>query len=262
MLPFLSRRIPELALLLTALLLPALAAGAQNAAEIPGQTVWSAPYTWSAFGEYSGDSSHILLGYSDKRILLALGGGFSMRLHQDRFGELDWSPEVRPLMLESDPVMTQTTLLVSDGQSPQVDNLRRGIPVLDPVNPVAAWQVQLQGGPVVNVVETAKYARRWTYAGGFSPLGFRWIFLPHSRVQPLAGLNAGFAVSPRDIPMFDTSAFNFTFSFGGGFQLWRNPTHATRIEYRFHHLSNAGIGSLDPGIDSQLIQLSYVWGWR
>jgi Lipid A 3-O-deacylase (PagL) len=34
------------------------------------------------------------------------------------------------------------------------------------------------------------------------------------------------------------------------------------VEYRFQHLSNADIGYNDPGIDSQMIHISYVWGLR
>ncbi len=70
----------------------------------------------------------------------------------------------------------------------------------------------------------------------------------------------GFAVSPRDIPMFDSSAFNFTFSLGAGFDLFRTPTRAMRFEYRVQHLSNAYIGTTNPGIDAQMIHLGYSWG--
>jgi hypothetical protein len=70
----------------------------------------------------------------------------------------------------------------------------------------------------------------------------------------------GFSVSARDIPKFDSSAFNFTFSFGAGLDLFRTPTRAMRFEYRVQHLSNAYIGATNPGIDSQMIHVGHSWG--
>jgi hypothetical protein len=69
----------------------------------------------------------------------------------------------------------------------------------------------------------------------------------------------GIAVSPRDIPMFDTSELNFTFGLGAGLRLWHSPTRATLLEFRLQHLSNAYIGNTDPGVDSRVVELSYVW---
>ena len=61
--------------------------------------------------------------------------------------------------------------------------------------------------------------------------------------------------------MFDSSAFNFTFSFGAGLDFFRRPNRSMRLEYRLQHLSNADLGaSIDPGIDSQMIHLGYAWG--
>jgi hypothetical protein len=98
---------------------------------------------------------------------------------------------------------------------------------------------------------------RWAYAGGLSPLGQKVNFAPHHRIQPFIATNAGFLVSPRDIPANDSSRFNFTFEFGGGMGLYRNHRHSVAIEYRIHHLSNAYIGDNNPGVDSGIFKLTY-----
>jgi opacity protein-like surface antigen len=69
-------------------------------------------------------------------------------------------------------------------------------------------------------------------------------------------------VSFRDLPMFDSSAFNFTFAFGAGLEFFRTESHSVRVEYRVQHLSNAYLGTTNPGADSQVIQTTWNWGRR
>ena len=66
----------------------------------------SNPRTWSIFTEYSPGSSHIILGYSNQREFVTLGASFTQRLFQNRIWRLDYRAEIRPLMVESDPVLT------------------------------------------------------------------------------------------------------------------------------------------------------------
>lgn len=256
-----------------ALLLTLVMAGprlrAQSVSAILPDGTWSTPRGWSVFTEYSPDSSHILLGIVNQRTFFTVGGAWNQRLSTHRGWQLFYAPEVRPLMVESDPVQTgfayDACAPTAAGQpcTPLSGSFRfpHKLPVVN-----TALRSEDYGGVILGQSYyqnfTFAYARRWTYVGALSPVGFRASFLPRARLQPILEANAGFAVSNRDIPMFDTSAFNFTFSFGGGFQLWRTPTRATQIEYRFQHLSNADIGYNDPGIDSQMIHVSYLWGRR
>lgn len=232
--------------------------------------VWSTPRSWSVFTEYSPDSSHILLGITREREFITVGGSFSQRLYQGRFWEFYWAPEIRPFMGESDPVTVGNRY---DICSPTADpgqpctaligstKLPHEIPVMSTSFRGIDYSSTLEGQ---NYFEDYNpiYGRRWTYVSGLSPVDFRATFRPRARLQPVAGVTGGFAVSPRDIPMFDTSAFNFTFSLDAGIQLWRDRTHATLIEYRIQHLSNADIGYGNPGIDSQMLHVSYMWGVR
>ena len=256
--------------LLFAAALPGARLQAQAGEGGPAAPVWSAPRSFSVFAEYSPDSSHILLGDTGQREFVTVGATFSRRLSLHRSWEFSWTPEIRPIMAESDPVMIGHDYDLCIPMTPAG--------VGQPCTPEAGYYHYPHEVPAANtglrVQDTTFsfagqtyyqdyaffYGRRWTYVAGLSPLAFRASFLPRRRLQPMLSLTGGFAVSPRDIPMFDTSAFNFTFSFGGGFRFWRDRTHATEIEYRFQHLSNATIGYNDPGIDSQFVHLSYTWG--
>jgi hypothetical protein len=68
---------------------------------------YSPRHAFSAFAEYSNTSSHIILGVSRDRRLIALGLGYSFRLLHDRYADWYYNPEVLPFTLIRDPVVTQ-----------------------------------------------------------------------------------------------------------------------------------------------------------
>jgi hypothetical protein len=248
------------AIVILADILPGGIVHAQAVLPVPSGQFGSSPRSWSVFTEYSPNSSHIFLGDTNQREFIALGASFTQRLFQNRIWSLHYRAEIRPLMVESDPAINQVTFHVT-GQDDEVDNLPRKIPVLNPINPLLMYQIHVPySATPLTIVETGRYTRRWTYVGGLSPAGLQARFLPHSRIQPVFTLMTGFSVSARDIPMFDSSALNFTFSFGAGLDLFRTPIRAMRFEYRVQHLSNAYIGATNPGIDSQMIHVGYSWG--
>ena len=216
------------------------------------------PTTFSLGAEYSNTSSHIILGASNNRRLTGLDLTLSTRLKQNRILTWSYDLELRPVEFLQDPVSTTTI-------------------TLQPPNAPTLGPFPLQNGPIqgacqsfvlpnppglasdIPLTETRTCATRWTYAGGLSPLGQRFNFRPAHRLQPYALLNAGFLVSPRDIPSNNSSRFNFTFAFGAGFQIAGTPTHAWSLDYRLHHLSNRALGNTNPGVDSQLLRLSYTF---
>jgi len=62
-------------------------------------------------------------------------------------------------------------------------------------------------GDTQNDSFTANYSRRWTYAGGASPIGLKLNGFTHRRIQPEVIGNAGFLIASRDIPVQDSSSF-------------------------------------------------------
>lgn len=218
-------------------------------------------HTWAVFAEYSPSSSHIILGVAREREFAALGVAYTHNMYRGRHWDLSYLFEIRPLMAESDPVIEGISFRYQIPGYPNFEQTFRyphKIPVLELGPRETDSTIDVNG--VIGKEEFLRlYGRRWTYVGAMSPLGLKVNLFPRSRLQPTLTANGGFAASARDIPMFDTSAGNFTFSFGGGVDLFRRVGHPIRLEYRIQHFSNAEVGQ-DPGIDSQMIYVGYVWG--
>jgi hypothetical protein len=99
--------------------------------------------------------------------------------------------------------------------------------------------------------------RRTTYGIGFAPVGFEFNFRRKRRIQPVLGINAGLLHFTRDVPVDHSMATNFTFSWGGGVQIFTSESRSVTIGYRFHHISNANASAINPGIDSNFIYAGF-----
>jgi Lipid A 3-O-deacylase (PagL) len=215
----------------------------------------------SMAASYSDNSSHIILGRSNNRRLTELEATYSRRLRHTHSFDWYYDLEVRPVTFIQDPVSTFTVTIQFTGQPTSGSFVLQNGPIISRCQSAAVTTVINPGAPFPGetVTDTLTCGTRWTYAGGLSPLGQRFNFAPGHRFQPFAFANAGFLVSPRDLPVFNSSRFNFTFDFGAGLQLFRDHHHAWSIDYRIHHLSNAYIGNQNPGIDSQVVRLTYAF---
>lgn len=205
--------------------------------------------------EYANNSNHLLLGIAQNRRLGGVDVMLSRRLLHTRVVDWNYDLAVRPLVLLQDPVSTTTETVQFAGKPPYGP-----FPVQDgPIQQrCTSGQVSSSNqGPNVTVVDTRVCGTRWTYAGGISPLGQRLNFGTQHRLQLFLEANAGFLASTRDVPGPISSAFNYTFEFGGGLQLFRDHRHAWALGYRYHHLSNGGIGYNNPGVDSQVLRVAY-----
>jgi hypothetical protein len=218
------------------------------------ETTWTHKYDLGVFGEYSPTSSHLLLGYARQRKLVGVGGSLARRLINRHSFELAYLAEVRPVLMESDPTlvsMTNAQLGTFTFVPPLV--------VVDPINPVLFTVIQANGN-TQRYPWIANYSRRWTYTGGASPFGFKLNGFTHRRLQPEFTGNGGFLIAPRDIPVADSSFFNFTFEIGTGLQWYRTPSQSIQAEVRYHHLSNGNLGTANPGVDSVLWKVTYTFG--
>ncbi|HUV96469.1 MAG TPA: acyloxyacyl hydrolase [Acidobacteriaceae bacterium] len=103
------------------------------------------------------------------------------------------------------------------------------------------------------------YARQRKLVGIGGSLAWRLGFT-HRRIQPELMGNVGFLIATRDIPVQDSSSFNFTFEIGAGLQWYRTPSQSIQAEVRYHHLSNDNLGTANPGVDSALWKVTYSFG--
>jgi hypothetical protein len=216
----------------------------------------------SGFVEYSNDSSHMLLGYAEGRKITALGVGFERRNLMRNGFTGSFMAEVRPYMRVVDPTEQGFTLFFP--QQPSYSGQVRfntPVPVDRPVTSKPENVVLVMQNHVYSGTATYIGGTRSTYVTAFSPLGYKVSLFPHHRIQPFFTSLGGFAISPRDIPVFNSSSFNFTLEVGGGLQIYQSHTRSCQLEYRYHHLANAGAGSgQNPGIDSGVMKVTYSFG--
>jgi hypothetical protein len=222
--------------------------------------VFSRRNTFTVFAEYSNDSSHILMGVSENRKLAAFGGSYARRLWAFHFGDLRYIAEIRPVLMESDPVF-QTTYVFTPtyppGPTSSSTSLSESYLSCKPSSSQQTIQTPTQS---YSVMQTTTCGRRWTYAQGFSPVGLQYSFRPGRGIQPFVSSTAGYIFSTRPIPTSESGSFNFTFDFGGGIEFFHSRTRSIQVEYRFHHISNHYTADVNPGIDNGVVKLSYAFG--
>lgn len=96
--------------------------------------------------------------------------------------------------------------------------------------------------------------RNTVYGAGVNPLGLKWIFATRSSVEPYLELNGGTLFTNHEVP-FGTSTINFTSSAAFGLHVLRE--HAWTIEVRYTHISNAGLTTPNPGINTVQVRVGF-----
>jgi opacity protein-like surface antigen len=207
----------------------------------------------SSFGisaSYSPNSSHILIGDSRKRQTWTAGVEYTHLLHQSRQFRLDYEGSVSPFFLERDPTVIATVFNSS------------GVNIVTQQTPVRV--VTTTSGPI-GVIEAgngqivplfAEFGTQETHAAAVSPLGARFSALPRHAFQPSFAVDLGFVASAQDLPVDHASRFNYTFSMGPGLQFFASHRTSLRVEYLYRHISNAGQGNQNPGIDQGVIRVT------
>jgi hypothetical protein len=208
---------------------------------------------------YSWDSSHILLGDSESRMLVNLGVSYSRRLFLNHIVNLRYNAELLPVALESDPLTGFVTQQTSPTTGTYSGTLPEA-PVTCSQGPVSFFYTS--NSVIYSVTETFSCSgRQWTMGVAMSPVGFQWNFLPLRRSQPFLDAHGGSMYSTQAIPTERAGLFNFTFDFGAGVEFYRSKSRSIRAEYRFHHISNANTARVNPGIDNGLFQVTYSLGF-
>ena len=95
------------------------------------------------------------------------------------------------------------------------------------------------------------------YGAGLSPLGFKVNFAQQSWIQPFVAASLGFLYFLDDVPVPHSSRFNFTPEAGIGVEFFLAPQRALMLGYKFHHISSAGIGDDNPGMNSHVIYAGF-----
>ena len=97
------------------------------------------------------------------------------------------------------------------------------------------------------------------FAFGVTPLGLQFNVLRHRKVQPFADIHGGMLVFNHAVPVPNARAFNFTFNFGGGVEIFTSERNSLTIGFKYHHLSNNETAPANPGVDSPMAYIGYSW---
>ena len=101
---------------------------------------------------------------------------------------------------------------------------------------------------------------RTAYAGGFDPLGLKWDFERRGRFSPYFELSGGVLFSHHDIPAF-TNNVNFSPSAALGTHIL-GEKYNWSVEVRYLHISNAGLGNYNPGLNTVQVRLGVGRFWK
>jgi hypothetical protein len=97
-----------------------------------------------------------------------------------------------------------------------------------------------------------------SYAAGLDPLVLKWNFSSGSGFAPYLELGAGILFSGDDIPP-GTSRVNFMPQAAVGVQVFTSSRRAVTVAATYLHISNAGLASPNPGINTVQVLIGYQW---
>jgi len=106
-----------------------------------------------------------------------------------------------------------------------------------------------------------QHAPTTTIGMGFSPLVWRWRFVPHPRAAPFAELAFGGLFTSSPVPE-GTEAANFIAHGGFGVR-WRPASRVSLVTaYRFQHISNGNQLTTNPGVNAHVLWMGLALGGR
>jgi len=91
------------------------------------------------------------------------------------------------------------------------------------------------------------------YGAGFDPLGLKWNFERHGRFSPYLELCGGTLFTNKNVPTY-TNTVNFTDQAAFGVHIL-GARHNVSVELRYMHISNAGLATPNPGINTVQVRI-------
>jgi hypothetical protein len=230
----------------------------------PRSSAQSAPPMYvrnNSFGilaAYSNDSSHIFVGLAEQRKLFHIGVSYTRKLIAGRIVNWQFDAELLPVALENNPLTRSVNVQTSPTQSTSVVD---GLPPLITCAPlVIPYNFTVGTVDYIGTDTLTCHGHQWIIGEAMSPFGMQFNFLPRRRLQPLIETHGGYMYSTHPIPIVNAGNFNFTADAGIGFEYFRTRRQSIRVEYRYHHISDADTSFFNPGIDNGVVQVAWVFG--
>ena len=130
--------------------------------------------------------------------------------------------------------------------------LRYGWILTDPHLPAflrGRFEYAVDAVPVFFAFQPANTA----YGAGFDPLGLKWNFERHGRLSPYLELTGGVLFTNHDVPT-GTNTVNFMDQAALGTHILV-AKYNWSIELRYMHISNAGLATPNPGVNTVQVRL-------
>ena len=102
------------------------------------------------------------------------------------------------------------------------------------------------------------FPRQTSYAGGFDPFILKWNFTGGEKIAPYLEFGGGVLVSLNDVPP-GTNTVNFMPQASFGVQIFTREKRAISIAAKYVHISNAGLATPNPGINTLQFAIGYHW---
>jgi lipid A 3-O-deacylase len=146
----------------------------------------------------------------------------------------------------------QTSLAQSSSEQPGPEEDGHGWIITAPHLPSflrGRFEYAVDAVPMFFVFQPANTA----YGLGFNPLGLKWDFVRRGRLSPYLELSGGTLFTNHNVPTY-TNTVNFTSAAALGTHIL-GPKYNWSIELRYLHISNAGLATPNPGINTVQVRL-------
>jgi lipid A 3-O-deacylase len=98
------------------------------------------------------------------------------------------------------------------------------------------------------------------YGVGFNPFGLKWNFARRGRLSPFFELSGGTLFTDHDVPA-NTNTVNFTSAAALGTHVLGGKYNWS-VELRYLHISNAGLATPNPGLNTVQVRVGVGRFWR
>jgi hypothetical protein len=96
------------------------------------------------------------------------------------------------------------------------------------------------------------------YGAAFNPVNLKWNFASSAKAVPYLELGGGVLFTNHAVPL-NTSHVNFLTHAALGFQFFNNERRAFTAAVRYEHISNAGLTTPNPGVNTVQFTLGLNW---
>ena len=109
--------------------------------------------------------------------------------------------------------------------------------------------IEIQRGNVTREFDPfTPTARATVFGTGLAPLGLKASF-GHARLKPFVSAAGGVLVFGQRVPLLAATKLTFTGDIDVGADLWTRASRAFTLGLKFHHISNAGTGDVNRGLN-------------